>query len=222
MRTLRKWLGISGLILTAAPAIGQEHGSIRATVLNDREELVRDAMALAMPIGVALGMALPVCKTDETGSCTISLSYFGKYSVSASKEDEGYPKQTFAFYAAQNPLPPEIVLSAEHPTENVVVHLGKRAGILTGTVGDAITGKALDAGVEFRWLNAPSNFLRGSGLTNSHFRILIPSDVPVTMVVSHAGYEDWNYSLGRGELRNAILLHSGEESRVDIRLLPKK
>jgi hypothetical protein len=41
------------------------------------------------------------------------------------------------------------------------------------------------------------------------------------MVVSLDGYENWSYSLGRGELRNAILLRPGEELALDVRLRPK-
>lgn len=42
------------------------------------------------------------------------------------------------------------------------------------------------------------------------------------MVVSQKGYEDWTYSLGKGAMKNAIVLRSGEEMRLDIRLRPTK
>jgi hypothetical protein len=42
------------------------------------------------------------------------------------------------------------------------------------------------------------------------------------MVVSLNGYENWTYSLGKGAMKNAILLGPGEEMRLDIRLRPKE
>jgi hypothetical protein len=120
-----------------------------------------------------------------------------------------------------NPKPTVVILSHEQPAESISVHLGKKGGILTGTVTDAKTAKPLNANVEFRWVSDPRTFLSGIGLTNAKFRVLVPSDVAVTMVVSLDGYENWSYSLGRGELRNAILLHPGEELALDIRLRPK-
>jgi hypothetical protein len=94
--------------------------------------------------------------------------------------------------------------------------------VLTGTVTDAITGKPLNANVTFQSPSDRRIFLSGSGLTNAKFRILVPSDTPLTMVVSQRGYEDWTYSLGRSEFRNAILLKAGEELTLDIRLQPKR
>lgn len=116
----------------------------------------------------------------------------------------------------------KLSFSTDHPTEAVTVHLGKRGGVLTGTVKDAITGKPLNADAKICWISNPVYCIHGSGLANARFRILVPSDFPVTMIVSLKGYEDWTYSLGKGALKNAILLGPGEEMRLDIRLRPKK
>jgi len=80
----------------------------------------------------------------------------------------------------------------------------------------------LNANVEFRWVSEPQNFLSGSGLANAQFRILVPSDVAVTMVVSLAGYENWSYATDTGPVKNAVLLVPGEELNLDIRLQPKQ
>jgi hypothetical protein len=52
--------------------------------------------------------------------------------------------------------------------------------------------------------------------------MLVPSDSPVTMVVSEKGYGDWTYALGKGAMKNVIRLGPGEEQRLDIRLQPRK
>lgn len=209
-----------GILALVSTSVGQPVASIHATVMNERDEAVRDAQVTAQPDG-PLAMALPWCKSDENGTCTINVGSFGNYSVFASKTEDAYPEQHFSFFAAQNPKPPTVALSAEQPFQSVIVRLGKKAGILIGTVTDASTGKPIDATVEFHWVSDSRIFLRGSGLTNARFRVLVPSDTPVTMVVSLEGYEDWAYSLGRGEMRNAILLKPGEELSLDIRLRPK-
>jgi len=208
------------VLSAAATSFGQVYASIRAKVLDEKDEPVRGAIVEAMPTGGISG-AIPWCKSDESGSCAISPGSLGSFTVTASKEEDGYPKQTMYFYAAVNSKPEIVILSHEQPAQSTLVHLGKKGGILIGTVADAKTGKPLNANAEFRWVSDPRIFLSGSGLTNARFRILVPPDVAVTMVVSLDGYENWSYSLGRGELRNAILLRPGEELALDLRLRPK-
>lgn len=113
----------------------------------------------------------------------------GRYSLSAAKPDEGYPEPNSAFYTGFHAKLVVIKLSFQHQSASVALRLGKKAGILKGTVADAVTGRPVNANVEFRWVSEPQNFLSGSGLANAQFRISVPSDVPITMVVSLAGYE---------------------------------
>jgi hypothetical protein len=203
------------------------------TVLGDRDVLVPGARALAMPFsgaGCAFAYALPACITDKAGSCTLDLAYggrceLGKYSVSASKEADGYPNLDDGFYAAADPAhkPTEVTVSVSHLTAAITVHLGRRGGVLAGTIVDALTGKPLNADLELRWVpNHVEDIRKVNALTNAKFRILIPSDTPVTMVASLKGYENWTYSLGKGASRNTILLRPGEELKLDIRLRPLK
>lgn len=114
----------------------------------------------------------------------------------------------------------EVILSEDHPFDDVVVHLGAKAGVLIGTVADAVSGKPLDAIVDFRWVADPDNFLSGSGLTNAQFRVLVPSDTRLKMVVSLDGYQDWVYGVDGGTQR-VLFLHPDQEEIVDIRLKPK-
>jgi hypothetical protein len=98
-------VGIFGFLLAVMASLGQDHASIRATVLDDKDEPARDAVVEAEPMGVMLAIAVRWCKSDERGSCTISLGDLGRYSVSASTVEVGYPMQHFSFYAAQNSKP---------------------------------------------------------------------------------------------------------------------
>jgi hypothetical protein len=217
-----------GMIVCVNLCAGQGRGSVKVTVLGERDVPVEGAMVRAKPITqCVMGMAIPECLTEKTGSCTLDLYYDqkcgGKYSITASKVADGYPKLDYWFFSAADPTFKEtdVELSDDHRTDAVSIHLGRRAGVLTGTVKDAATGQSLFAGVRFNWFSIPRNFL-GTGLDKPKFRILIPSNMPITMVVSQKGYEDWTYSLGKGEMKNAIRLGPGEEMRLDIRLQPTK
>jgi hypothetical protein len=70
-------------------------------------------------------------------------------------------------------------LSAKHPATTVVIRLGPKAGVLIGTVRDAITGATLYPCLELRRPNG--NFLSGSGLIKANFRVLLPSETEVTV-----------------------------------------
>jgi hypothetical protein len=216
-------LVLFGVALAAgaqAPAV--PHAMVQVTVLDANELPVPDALVEAYPQGVELAAALTRCSTDASGHCALALGQAGEYAILASKEQDGYPKQ-YPFYRGLHAAPLPIVhVSAEHASEAVVAHVGKRAGVLVGTVRDAVTGKPLNANVEFRWVHEPTNFWSGSGLTNASFRILAPADAPITMVVSLEGYESWHYALGHGELKNAIVLKPGEELTLEIRLWPRR
>ena len=207
------------IALAQSPAL---HATVQVTVLDANDLPVGDALAAAYPQGVAMASAPEWCRTNLSGVCSLELHSAGQYAILASKEQDGYPRQ-YPFYTGLNVAPQAMVnITAGHFNETVVTHLGKRAGILIGTVRDAETGKPLNANVEFRWVAEPSNFLSGSGLTNATFRILVPADAPLTMVVSLDGYENWRYMLGPGEARDALLVKPGEELTLDIRLWPKK
>jgi hypothetical protein len=67
------------------------------------------------------------------------------------------------------------------------------AGILTGTVIDAVTSAPLNPCADFRWAADPSNFLAGTGLVNAKFRTLIPSNAEVLWKVWLNGYKPWYY-----------------------------
>jgi len=221
---------IAGLVVTATLCAGQGVGSVKVMVWDDHDLPVAGAKVTAFPdTRCALAFSPPWCLTDSTGSCTLHLSYGGecggKHSIFASKEEaDDYPERYMGFYGATDPTLKyvRVELSTDHPTDAVTVHLGKRAGILTGTVKDAVTGGPLNADAKICWVSNPVYCIQGSGLTNAKFRILIPSDTPITMVVSLNGYENWTYSLGKGAMKNAILLGPGEEMRLDIRLRPKE
>jgi hypothetical protein len=200
--------------------VAQSGGKIRGTVVDQTGNTVAGATLYVQPEG-PMGMPLPQCTTDQNGSCSISQLDFDPYFVYAGKPDAGYPDLTYTFFQPRGTKPMEAILTEDHPFEDVVVHLGVKAGVLKGTVADAVSGKPLNAIVEFRWVSDPANFLSGSGLTNAQFRVLVPSDTRLKMVVSLDGYQDWVYGVDGGARGNGLFLHPGQEEILDIRLKPK-
>jgi hypothetical protein len=202
------------------PGFEQTRGTIRATVIDEIGNIVAGATLCAQP-QAPTAMMIPQCTTDAKGSCTLSHLNLEKYFVFAGKSEDGYPEFAYSFFVPRGTKPMEAMLSEDHPLDEVIVHIGPKAGILTGTVADAATGKPLNANVEFRWISDPVNFLSGGGLTKASFRVLVPSDVALKMIVSLDGYENWVYGEEGGKRGKPLLLHPGQEEKLDIRLRPK-
>jgi hypothetical protein len=214
-------LTLMSVLALSSLAFSQE-GSIVGTVVDEDGNFVAGATAYASSVSRLHQGVTPYASTDVNGQFVISKLDFGKYSVWAAKPIEDYPELYLAFYTGFAAKFPVITVSAHHRSATIVLRLGKKAGILRGTVTDAVTDRPLNANVEFRWLLEPKNFMSGSGLTNAQFRILIPSDTLITMVVSLDGYENWRYESADESRKNAILLRPQEEMQLDIRLTPKQ
>jgi hypothetical protein len=214
-------LALTSVLALTSFSFPQE-GSIVGTIVDAGGNLVTGATAYARPVGrIHVGIT-PHASTNANGEFVIAKLGFGKYSLGAAKPEEDYPELYFAFYTGFAAKFPIVTLSAQHRSASIIVRLGKKAGILKGTVTDAATGRPLNANVEFRRVLEPKNFMSGSGLTNAQFRILVPSDTPITMVVSLDGYENWRYEGADGGRKNAILLRPKEEMQMDIQLTPKQ
>jgi hypothetical protein len=219
---VRSSIALIGVLIVASLSFGQDNGSVNGTVVDGSGTTVKGATVYAQPMDRPMASVVPQATTDRNGAFTISKLDYGRYSLSAAKPDEGYPELDFAFYTGFHAKLVVIELSVQHRSARVALRLGKKAGILKGTVADAVTGRPLNADVEFRWVSEPQNFLSGSGLANAQFRILVPSDVPITMVVSLDGYENWSYKSDKGSAKDAVLLLPGQDLNLDIRLQPKQ
>jgi hypothetical protein len=189
--TSRTALVLTAVVLSTCLSLAENYGFIEGTVVNESGSPVADARVYAYPMDHPMAAIVPQATTDESGTFRITTLDYGRYVVSAAKPDDGYPALLLTLYTGFRDNLPRIRLPAKQRSARVSLRLGSKTGILVGTVADAVTGKPLNANVEFRWALEPRNFLSGSGLTNAEFRIPIPSNHPVTMVVSLEGYENW-------------------------------
>jgi hypothetical protein len=99
----------------------------------------------------------------------------------------------------------------------VVVNLGPKAGILTGTISDAATGKPIPAGF---WLVQVKNRNKWRGTSTApNFRVLISSSKEMEVKVSAPGYETWVYP--DPTIPSQVLrMDPGSEVHLDIKLKP--
>jgi hypothetical protein len=196
-------------------------GLIDGTVSYANGSPVNGATVYASPMGRPIIGIIPHATTDETGHFAIPYLWLGKYGVGAEKLDEDYPDMTSQFYS--DGKFETVTLTARHSAASVSIRLGPKAGILTGTVADAVTGAPLTACVEFRRAKEPWNFLSGTGLVNAKYRVLVPPNTDVLMKVWYGGHKPWYYSGTMNKARSRpVNLKPGEETKLDIRLEPDR
>jgi hypothetical protein len=196
-----------------------DRGLIDGIVAYGDKKPVKGATVYAVPLGRPMGAIIPYAETDETGyyAIYISRSWFGKFAAAAKKEDENFPDMSNQFYSDGNFQ--TATLTANHPAESVMIRFGSKAGVLIGTVRDAITGATLYPCLELRRPNG--NFLSGSGLIKENFRVLIPPETEVTVKMWLDGYRPWYYPGTDEKSQSApVCLRPDEQETLEILLQP--
>lgn len=155
---MRRTTGTLGkLLLANAPA--ESSGFIEGTVAYEDGRPVKGATVTAMPLGVPLATLIPQAETDEKGHFSIRPLWLVRYAVGAKKEDKNYADTTMQFYS--DGAFQTVTLTDDHPTATIAIRLGPKAGVLMGTVADAVTGAPLMPCVELIRALEPKNFLWG-------------------------------------------------------------
>jgi hypothetical protein len=212
--SLLLWVTCCGTTLLSA---AQEYGTISGAVTDTNGAAVSHAKVTAKYVCVTpcvMARALDQTDADDQGRYEFKRLEYGHYALSAEKAEDDYPPLYLSLYQAEKN--PEIELSQTSRRVTFDIKLTKKAGVLVGTVADADTGNPLDANVDFHCPEDPRRDLGGSGLTNARFRVLVPTDAPVTMKVSQTGYEDWWYT--RDGVVAPLRLSPSEVLRLDIKL----
>src|SRR6267143_297756 len=214
-------LSIQQSRLNAIPKPKDDRGLIDGIVAYEDKKPVKGATVYAVPLGRPMGAIIPHADTDETGYYAIHIprSWFGKFAVAAKKEDEDYPDMSKQFYS--DGKFETITLTSGHPAETVIIRLGPKAGVLLGTVADAVSDAPLSPCVEFRRVAEPSNFLSASGWVKPRYKLLIPPDAEIMVKISLDGYKTWYYPGTVDQTAaKSVRLAPGETKTVDIRLEP--
>jgi hypothetical protein len=217
MKRLRGALAIIEILISALSGVAQK-GVIRGNVVDEVGQPIQAAKVHAELHGVPMSKAIRYVESDESGAFAIDRLDDGTYDVNGKKEEDGYADTSFSFYAGK---PVSVQITPDHPNPRITLKLGPKAGILGGTVRDALTGKPIPVGFMLRRVDNPTNFLSTSA--PPAFRILIPASTDVTVEVSAPGYETWFYVDESSHFKPSPLrLESSAQMQLDILLQPKE
>ena len=192
---------------------------IEGTVINEHGLPAYRATVFARPMDGGMAAKVPSADTDAMGQFQIKHLWPGRFEVTAKKEDEGYPDTSGYFYS--DGKIDRITLTSPLQPATVTILLGPKAGILVGTVADAVTGDPLNLCVDFRRASDPNNFMSGTGLINANYRFLVPSGRDVMIKIWSEGHLPWYYpgTSSKSEAKT-FCLKAGEERVLHIRLHP--
>jgi hypothetical protein len=223
MKPFARILGYGALLaLACASLLAQDSsrtGIIAGVVLDAADQPVSDARVRANFNG-AWDRIVPSAFTDKSGHFVIRGLGWGEWYVTPSKEEDGYPDESNAFYAGPSFAPVIVALDAEHSRADVTVHLGRKAGTIYGTIADADSDEPIEPCAQLQWKNAPSISWFGYGLLKSKFRLLVPADTEITLEVWAWGYEPWFY---KGEDGTDVLrVPASNQLELRVRLTPNR
>jgi hypothetical protein len=110
-----------------------------------------------------------------------------------------------------------VELTAKRPVADIVVRLEPKAGMVSGMISDAVTGKPVAGRLRlFLWGQAdegPTALWLQRDDVVGHYEILVPSRMGVAFSVRAPGYEVWHS-------QQEIRLDPGSDLTLDIILQP--
>jgi Carboxypeptidase regulatory-like domain len=196
----------------------QQTGEIRGIVLDGQGRPVAGATVRCSRFDRPSVGVVPTGMTDERGEFFIAHLAAGDYHLDPSKEEDGYPFSYWGIYSDAQPA--RVALDAlTHAVTGVVLVLGSKAAIFTGTISDAVTNKPISNATVHLWRTDKATFIESS--QGSKFRVLLPTGVPVGISLRAAGYEDWDYKgVTESSITGASKFSYGEELNIDVKLTP--
>jgi hypothetical protein len=212
MKTCLTTLLAASLVFTAGATtiVAQGKGAIGGTVVDEKGIAISNARVNANPINGRLLIGfVRYIETDVQGRFLIDRLDWGTYGVFAMKEDANYPNMYSSLYS--NGVFPTATIDPAAPMAEIRIQLGPKAGLLIGSVSNAVTGGPVGAGFKLTRAASRDKWLSTSAPPN--YRILLPSSTDVLLEVSAPGFKTWN---------PGHPLHSepGAETRLDILLEP--
>jgi hypothetical protein len=192
-------------------------GVIYGTVIAQDGKPAKGLILNASPLGVALLMALPWKKTNDTGAFRFEHLPMGRYTVFAEDKEQGY--SSFSTGPAGPGKPPEVELTIEHPEAEFNVHLPPKAGFLLFHLTNERTGAAI-SGIEVTVMSAenPSKLIFSGGYPSTK-PVLIPSDENLLLHVTFWGFREWEQSVGNGK---HVRIAPGNRLTLDVQLVPAR
>jgi hypothetical protein len=179
--------------------------AIRGRVVDINGQPVSEATVHALKSELTIGR-LPTAYTDQQGMFLIEGLTTGTYTVSAAKEEDGYPPTDSPFYSVGLVEAPQITVHEQEITPEVVIQLGPKAAKLVGRIIDATTRKPVNhVQMTLSRFDYPNYQYSTSPDLKGDFELLVPS-LPVNIQVSAPGYKNWYYG-GDGSKGQANAMH---------------
>lgn len=170
----------------------QHTGGISGTVVTEDGHPVTDAHVSAEVMDGEKIVTALMAQTDEHGRFAFTRLALGKYRLSAEKQESGYLSTLPDIFNSR----PEITtnLTDSSPTFNPIIRFEPKAGVISGWVRDAVTGKPIPAHLSV----APFSGRGGWSTTGTgghfEFRLLVPSNIEVRFGACSEGHKRWDYA----------------------------
>jgi hypothetical protein len=162
---------------------------------------------------------LPSALADSSGKFSMEVENTGKYRLTAAKSAEQYAPLISAFHYPSSGAMPEAVVKAEQPAPFVIVRLGPRAGILTGSVIDATTQEYIQR-FHVRICRVEGSRYCHQELFSGNlgrFQILVPA-TPILIEAFADGYQDWQRTDDGKQQPTPLTVTSGETVELTVQL----
>jgi uncharacterized protein DUF6843/carboxypeptidase family protein len=197
--------------MLAVASLAQDTGTISGTVVDEKGEPVVDAKVNASLVdGRPMSSLIRYVETDANGHFTIDRLEFGRYRVFAKKVDAGYPDTSWSFYSGD--AIPVVAITPSSPIAERQIQLTPKAGILMGSITNAVTGAPVNVAFKLSRASQPEKFISTSA--RPKYRVLLP-DADVLVEVSAQGFKTWNPG-------HPVHLQPGSEMDLDILLEPMR
>ena len=144
--------------------------------------------------------------TESDGVFQIGGVELGTYILQGENEEDAYPLADLTF---TDGTPALVTLRQESRFARVVVKLGEKGGVVSGSITDKLSGQPIRAG--FSIFRADDNKQLLTSSAQPTFRIVLPAHSDVRVVFSAAGYKS---------LTMPVRLESGEQQVHNLELTP--
>jgi hypothetical protein len=203
-------------------------GIIGGAVVNQRGQPVADVTVSVFPMEHSFVGVAPSDRTGPKGKFQVARLTWGKYEVCAHKEADGYREICNNVFTKDSA--PTLTLSPQAPIASVQVTIGPKAGTLTGTIKDSVTGLPVNPITDAVTGARQAPVLRITPSTDNvryfdqaigpQFTALIPPDADLELEVRAPGYRSWRFSLHDGRRGTPFRMKSGEKRTLHIQLRP--
>jgi len=196
---MKSWLMLALLAPLSLASAGT--AKISGTVVDQGGTLTPNIVVEASPVGMAWSGGIPQAKTDEHGHFVLTVvsgreaygTLYGQHwLVYVHQDDAYYPDLSSAFYSTPSTHAQTVELTPESGDAIIELKAGPKAGAITGHVIDSVTGTPLHPQFDLAWASGDPSKRMGIR-TRDPYRILLPSNTEIKLIVQCEGHKPWIY-----------------------------